>query len=183
MVRQGVRPSSRCLQSQVFRVPQTKSDVPKPKGADMKADKTAQGTDPSSIPGEFRENYRFLTELIDCEEKNNSASKTLEDLVKRRLNSLAGKLNRRQIKILNDFLKTLQDRELEPIGPPVPSELEASIRVKKRSTWLPWEAEAIRKIERWRGDLAFITENWTSTSPLAASSSSKTKTVRMAKKS
>jgi hypothetical protein len=61
--------------------------------------------------------------------------------------------------------------------------LEASIRVKKRSTWLPWEAEAIRKIERWRGDLAFITENWTSTSPLAASSSSKTKTVRMAKKS
>lgn len=149
----------------------------------MKADKTAQGTDPSSIPGEFRENYRFLTELIDCEEKNNSASKTLEELVKRRLHSLAGKLNRRQMKILHEFLRSLEDKELDPIDPPVPSELEASIRVKRRSNWLPWEAEAIRKIERWRSDLLFITDNWAGASPLPTSSPSKTKTVRMAKKS
>jgi hypothetical protein len=149
----------------------------------MKADKTAQGTDPSSIPGEFRENYRFLTELIDCEEKNNSASKTLEQLVKRRLNALDGKLNRRQIKVLHGFLRSLEDRELDPIDPPVPSELEASIRVKKRSTWLPWEAEAIRKIERWRGDLLFITENWIGSPPVTTPARAKTKPVSIAKKS
>ncbi len=149
----------------------------------MKADKTAQGVDPSSIPGEFRENYRFLSELINCEAQNNTASKTLEQLVKRRLRSLDGKLNRRQMKVLHSFLRSLEDKELDSVNPPVPSELEASIRVRKRSTWLPWEAEAIRKIERWRGDLVFITDNWTSTSLTTSSSGSKAKTVTMLKKS
>jgi hypothetical protein len=149
----------------------------------MKADKTAQGVDPSSIPGEFRENYRFLSELINCEEKNNSASRILQDLVKRRLSALDGKLNRRQMKVLHCFLRSLEDRELDPVDPPVPSELEASIRVRKRSTWLPWEAEAIRKIERWRGDLDFITENWTGSSPVVSPSRSKTKPIKLLKKS
>ena len=45
-------------------------------------------------------------------------------------------------------------------SPPVPAELEASIRIKRRSVWLPWEAEAIRKIERWREDLYTITRYW-----------------------
>jgi hypothetical protein len=149
----------------------------------MKADKTAQGADPSSIPGEFRENYRFLSELINCEEKNNTASKTLEQLVKRRLRSLDRKLNRRQMKVLHGFLRSLEDKEFDPVTPPVPSELEAAIRVRKRSTWLPWEAEAIRKIERWRGDLVFITDNWTNGSSEAPSSQPKAKPVKMIKKS
>ena len=47
----------------------------------MKLDKTAQDNELSSIPGEFRENYRFLSELITCRDKNNSAAGELEDLV------------------------------------------------------------------------------------------------------
>jgi hypothetical protein len=126
----------------------------------MKADKTAQDTDLSSIPGEFRENYRFLSELINCKHKNNSAAQCLQKVLEPRLCNVRGKLNRRQIKILNLFVKDLENNEPESMTPPVPAELEAAIKMKKRSTWLPWEAEAIRKIELWRGDLLCISQSW-----------------------
>jgi len=124
----------------------------------MKPYGNAQDTDLSSIPSEFRENYRFLTELINCRDKNNSAATEMECLGQTRLRDIRGKLNRRQIKILNDYLTPAED--YESLFPPVPAELEASIRIKKRSTWLPWEAEAIRKIERWRNDVFCIINHW-----------------------
>ncbi|HMK33635.1 MAG TPA: hypothetical protein VK463_01115 [Desulfomonilaceae bacterium] len=126
----------------------------------MKPDKTAQDVDLSSIPGEFRENYRFLTELINCKGKNSSATEELENLMDERLSQLRGQLNRRQLKILNQFLRYAKDPDPELLCPPVPAELEASIRIKKRTIWLPWEAEAIRKIERWRSDISCMTLQW-----------------------
>jgi hypothetical protein len=60
--------------------------------------------------------------------------------------------------MLKSFLKGLKERDTELLDPPVPDELEASIRIKKRSRWLPWEAEAIRKIELWRKDATLISE-------------------------
>jgi hypothetical protein len=132
----------------------------------MKLDKTAQDSDLSNIPGEFRENYRFLSELINCREKNASIAECLGTLVDRRLCRLRGKLNRRQLKLLNDFMDGLRDDDADCFFAPVPEELEASIRIKKRSTWLPWEAEAIRKIERWRDDLAVIATHWRGIRPI-----------------
>ncbi len=126
----------------------------------MKADKTAPEDDLSSIPGEFRENYRFLSELINCKHKNDSLTGGLEDLVDQRLSQIRGQLNRRQLKVLNQFIEYANTSDQEAVAPPVPAELEAAIRVKKRSTWLPWESEAIRKIERWRNDLQRITVIW-----------------------
>ncbi|MBI4965280.1 MAG: hypothetical protein HY913_18535 [Desulfomonile tiedjei] len=126
----------------------------------MKLDKTSPDTELSSIPAEFRENYRFLSELINCRDKNDSAAGELEDLVDRRLCRIRGKLNKRQIKLLNDFMNRTKNDDPECFYPPVPAELEAAIRIKKRSIWLPWEAEAIRKIERWREDLCTITRYW-----------------------
>jgi hypothetical protein len=145
----------------ILSVSQADSVLQKAQGTTMEVDKTAQDLDLSSVAGEFRENYRFLTELINCKDKNNSATKELESLVEKRLFQIRGKLNRRQLRILNQFLKTETDEDGECLCPPVPAELEASIRVKRRSGWLPWEAEAIRKIERWRSDVLCILENWT----------------------
>jgi hypothetical protein len=110
------------------------------------------------MSGEFDQNYRFLRELIHCKEKNNASAKFLKKLANGRLSQIRGKLNRRQIAILNRYLKATHEEELEDIIAPVPAELEASIRVNKRSTWLPWEAEAIRKIERWRADIQGMVE-------------------------
>ena len=126
----------------------------------MKVDKNAQEVDLASIPAEFRENYKFLCELINCRQKNNSITKRLEEVAENRLSNLRGKLSRRQLSILTRFLKGFDLEESECLGPPVPPELEASLRLRKRSTWLPWEAEAIRKIERWRADLSYIVQNW-----------------------
>ena len=126
----------------------------------MKVDKTAQEVDLASIPAEFRENYKFLCELINCRQKNNSITKRLEKVVDNRLCNLRGKLNRRQLQIVTRFLKEFDLEESECFAPPVPPELEASLRLRKRSTWLPWEAEAIRKIERWRSDLSHILQSW-----------------------
>lgn len=122
----------------------------------MKVDRSAQDIRHSSISGEFGQNYRFLSELIGCRQKNTEAWQGVEELLTKRLRGIRGKLNRRQIKILNDFLRDADAECEESLDPPVPEELEAAIRVKKRSTWLPWEAEAIRKIERWRSDLHSI---------------------------
>jgi len=126
----------------------------------MRVDKSAQDMDLSSIPAEFRENYKFLSELIDCKEKNNTASKGLESMVEERLKVLRGRLNRRQLKILTDYLSQIEEEDDNLLAPPVPAELEASVRIRKRTTWLPWEAEAIRKIERWRADVGHISALW-----------------------
>ena len=126
----------------------------------MKLDKTAQELDLASIPAEFRENYKFLCELINCRQKNNQSQSALNKSLENRLCNLRGKLNRRQLGILTRFLKGYEADESECLAPPVPPELEASLRLRKRSTWLPWEAEAIRKIERWRADISCIIQRW-----------------------
>ncbi len=126
----------------------------------MKADRTASDTDLASIPGEFRENYRFLSELINCKQRNNSVTQNLEQFVLDPICSIRAKLNRRQRQILSRLLRGFQNDENEPCAPPVPPELEASLRLRSRTTWLPWEAEAIRKIERWRADISLIADLW-----------------------
>jgi len=130
----------------------------------MKPDSTATDSDLSSIPGEFRENYRFLCELINCKQKNDKAARKLASFQDRSPVELTSRLNRRQAKIFKDFLKERASNPRESLWAPVPVELEASIRIRKRSTWLPWEAEAIHKIELWREDVHCITRCLAATS-------------------
>ena len=111
----------------------------------MKADKTSSDSDLSSIPAEFRENYRFLSELINCKQQNTSITRNLEQMVRNPICSIRARLNRRQRQILGRLLREFRYDENEPFAPPVPPELEASLRLRKPSTWLPWEAEAIHK--------------------------------------
>jgi len=125
----------------------------------MRMDKSAHDIDPFSIPGEFKENYRFLSELIRCRDKNHSICRGLASLGEVNLMAFRGQLNRRQLKIVRDFVSGIHHGEGDGAPAPVPEELEASIRIRKRSTWLPWEAEAIRKIEKWREDARFILRN------------------------
>ncbi len=123
----------------------------------MKPQRTAEDPELASIPTEFRENYRFLSELIDCRERNNSFKRGLRALIERNASYLATRrLNQRQMKLVKAFFKALRHRNPDCFSPPVPAELEASIRIRDKPTWLPWEAEAIQKIERWRGDISCI---------------------------
>ena len=124
----------------------------------MTLDRTAHEVDLSTIPGEFRENYRFLSELIRCNDINNSLRQGLDKLAEKPIARLRGKLNNRQLKIVREYLCQTVELEGDSFDPPVPAELEASILTKERHVWLPWEAEAIRKIKRWRSDVTFIVE-------------------------
>ena len=86
----------------------------------MKLDKTAQELDLTSIPAEFRENYKFLCELINCRQKNSAVTERLEQVIENRLCNLRGKLNRRQLGIVTRFLKGNEADESECLTPPVP---------------------------------------------------------------
>lgn len=149
----------------------------------MKADKTASDTDLSSIPAEFRENYRFLSELINCRQQNTSVTRDLEQMARNPICSIRAKLNRRQRQILSRLLREFQYDDSEPFAPPVPPELEASLRLRKPSTWLPWEAEAIHKIERWRADISLIAGLWADNSSLSAPSTTSVATVALLRRS
>jgi hypothetical protein len=123
----------------------------------MKPRMTAEDPELASIPTEFRENYRFLSELIDCKERNNSFKRGLRALMERSAPYLAARLNQRQVRLVRNLFKAMKHGNSDCLSPPVPAELEASIRIRDRSTWLPWEAEAIHKIDLWRGDVSCIT--------------------------
>jgi hypothetical protein len=126
----------------------------------MKPDKTGYDVLETGIPGDFRENYRFLSELINCTEKNTNLTDSLSQMPALALSRLRGKLHSRQVKILCEFLTESEECDPEPFQAPVPAELEAAIRVKRRASWLPWEAEAIRKIDRWRKDVKGMLFQW-----------------------
>lgn len=144
----------------------------------MKVDKPALDDHGTNLPGEFGQNYMFLSQLITCKEKNNAATEGLDELLGRQLSRIRGKLNRRQMTILNKYLKGGEGQDDESVPAPVPAELEASIRIRKRSTWLPWEAEAIRKIERWRDDIDCIMQCWSQEPPTLSPSKSLPHKVR-----
>ncbi len=114
--------------------------------------------DLSSIPMDFRHNCKFLCQLIECKSKNDLVVGPLQKLLKNRDQRIPQELNRRQKAILKRIIEGLNLDDLESFDPPVPEELEASIRVKPRRGRLPWEAEAIRKIDLWRKDVKVLCE-------------------------
>ena len=90
----------------------------------MKADKTFQDSDLSSIPMEFKENYLFLCELINCRGKNSSATESICCLASADSSRFSLKLNQRQKRMLKSFLKGLKERDTDLLNPPVPDELD-----------------------------------------------------------
>lgn len=115
--------------------------------------------DLSSIPMDFRHNCKFLCQLIECKSKNNMILEPLQTLLRNRDQKIPQALNRRQKTILKRIIEGLNLDDAESFDPPVPEELEASIRVKPRGGRLPWEAEAIRKIDLWRKDVKVLCEH------------------------
>jgi hypothetical protein len=99
---------------------------------------------------DFSRNYKYLKKLIEELKTEDSASvrKELfgEDESQRTL-------NKKQMKQVFRFLRKIEHHYEECCTPPIPEELENSIRKKDSSAWLPWELEAIEKIDTWRDAL------------------------------
>jgi hypothetical protein len=109
----------------------------------------SSGTSPEV--NDFNENYRHLKKLIQAlrVENGNSIKRELfgEDERER-------SLSKKEIKSLFRSLRKLEQHYTECFTPPIPEELEQSIRMRDNSKWLPWEMEAIEKVEAWRAALS-----------------------------
>ncbi len=99
---------------------------------------------------DFNQNYHYLKKLIQDLKVENSTSvrKEIFGEDERECN-----LTKKQMKQLFRFLRKIEHHYEECCSPPIPEELENSIRDRDSSEWLPWELEAIEKVDAWRGEL------------------------------
>lgn len=99
---------------------------------------------------DFNRNYKYLKALIEQLKRENSES------VRREIFGEADSdrsLTKNQMKQLFRFLRRVEKHYEACTKPPIPPELEASIRSRDSEEWLPWEMEAIEKVEVWREQL------------------------------
>ena len=89
---------------------------------------------------DFNRNYKYLKALIEQLKRENSES------VRREIFGEADSdrsLTKTQMKQLFRFLRRVEKHYEACTKPPIPPELEASIRSRDSDEWLPWEMEAI----------------------------------------
>jgi hypothetical protein len=96
---------------------------------------------------DFDHNYRYVKKLIQELIVQNQGS--------RKRDMAGGDERKRNLtkKDMQDLARALRRIELqyaEYSKPPIPKALETSIRRRNDTDWLPWEMEAIEKVDVWR---------------------------------
>jgi hypothetical protein len=99
---------------------------------------------------DFNQNYLYLKRLISGLKAENGASLRKEIFGE---NDSGPALGKAQMKRLFRFLRKVEKHYEECRRPPIPKELEESIRSRDGSEWLPWEIEALQKVDAWRQQL------------------------------
>jgi hypothetical protein len=99
---------------------------------------------------DFDHNYQHLKKLIQDLKIENDASVKQELFGETESERM---LTKKQMKQLFRFLRKVETHYKECCEPPIPDELEQSIRAKNPCEWLPWESEAIEKVDSWRSAL------------------------------
>ncbi len=99
---------------------------------------------------DFDRNYKYVKNLIQelmahhrgsLKRDGNGGNQSFPELTKKEILEMARVLRRIEIQY-SEYSK-----------PPIPKALETSIRRRNDSDWLPWELEAIEKIDNWREGL------------------------------
>ncbi|MCL5123291.1 MAG: hypothetical protein M1511_02100 [Deltaproteobacteria bacterium] len=96
---------------------------------------------------DFDGNYKYLKKLLQDLKVENS------DSLKKELfgdTDPTKPFNKKEMKQLFKCLRKIEHHYEELSTPPIPNELEKSIRRRAKKDWLPWELEAIQKIDVWR---------------------------------
>lgn len=98
--------------------------------------------------------YSYAKTLITIAKKNGLDLEGL-DLVPRDLPPVRDEsLSKKEIAERNRLVKNIFQRFSNILTPPIPRDLEKSIKSKEPNNWLPWEKEAMEKITLWRNELA-----------------------------
>ena len=99
---------------------------------------------------DFDQHYRYVKKLIQDIKEDNHAS--LQKALFGEEGG-AGTLDQKKMQGLSRVLRKVERHYRELNTPPIPQELEGSIRSRDDSEWLPWEMEAIEKVDAWRQEL------------------------------
>ena len=104
-------------------------------------------------PGDFKSNYRYLKKLINRALKEGTPIEELHLVPRQPSPERARELSRDDLLRLLNIIRRLKSRYQALLQPPVPHELERDILAKAVEHRLPWENEALEKIQRWRRDV------------------------------
>jgi len=105
------------------------------------------------LPGDFNSNYRYLKQLINKALKDGTPLETLHLIPKHPPRKKPKQLSKKDLIKLLHIIRRIRTRYQRLLQPPVPRELERDILAKKPEQRLPWELEALEKLERWREDV------------------------------
>lgn len=116
----------------------------------------AAGT--SASQDEFQSNYRHLKRLINKALKEGTPLEELHLVPKDPATRPAKKLSRDDLVKLLHIIRRIRTRYQRLLQCPVPKELERDILDKAPEDRLPWEEEALEKIDQWKRDVASVRE-------------------------
>jgi hypothetical protein len=98
-------------------------------------------------------NYDYLKEIITLANKNGVDMESLNIVPRDLPSDNAGKLTAKQRKQRSSLVRKILKKFDEVLTPPVPPDLEHFIRTKSKEDLLPWEKEALEKLEEWRSEI------------------------------
>jgi hypothetical protein len=107
----------------------------------------------SAPPGDFDSNYRHLKKLINKALKEGTPIEDLRLIPKNPGDPKEKTLSREDLLELLRVIRRIKSRYQRVLQSPVPRELERDILAKAPDDRLPWEDEALEKIEQWREDV------------------------------
>lgn len=112
----------------------------------------------SAPPGDFLSNYRYLKDLINSALKQGTPLEELQ-LIPRQRNSSPKhpkNLSREDLLKLLQLIRRIKTKYQRLVQSPVPRELERAILAKSPDERLPWEEEALEKLDQWRRDVKAV---------------------------
>jgi hypothetical protein len=111
----------------------------------------------SEPPGDFENNYRNLKKLINKALKEGAP---LDDLILKGVkNEKRKELSKDDLLKLLHIIRRIKTRYQRLLQSPIPKELERDILAKSLEARLPWENEALEKVEQWRKDVSAVREH------------------------
>lgn len=107
----------------------------------------------SEPPGDFQSNYKQLKALINKALREGTPLEDLRLVSRHQSGKKAKQLSKDDLIKLLHTIRRIRSRYQRLLQSPVPKELERDIRAKSPDERLPWENEALEKIELWRKDV------------------------------
>lgn len=97
--------------------------------------------------------YDYVKAVIVIAKKNGWDLESLGIISKDLSQHKSVNLTRKQVTERNRLVKSILERFSRILTPPVPADVEQHIRKKNAQDLLPWEQEALAKIDRWRDEV------------------------------